>query len=208
VFNRKKKSNSTRKEKKKMLLPSLTCRFLSLFFVVSYAKKTSASDQPMTISLLGDTTGGTFTGPLVDGKPHGEGVFRVGEGPFDGGKIVGVFVDGSLSGEGKGFGGDGNLLYEGTWLNGLPHGQGVSYFPNSKTIKYEGEFQYGKSHGVGKTYGADGKIHYEGEWHGGHRHGKGTLHHDTLNPTAERHDGFFENGHTVTHKVLKKWGLV
>jgi len=161
---------------------------------ICIAKKSQGLDQPMTLTLLGDTTGGTYTGPLVDGKPHGEGKFRVGEGAFDGGNIVGTFVDGDLSGTAKGIGKDGNVLYEGEWQNGVPHGQGVSYYASSKVVKYEGGLQFGQSHGQGKAYDHDGELLYDGGWQAGNRHGFGKMFHDTSDHSSAAYEGMFEKG--------------
>eukprot|EP00613_Pedinella_sp_CCMP2098_P032482 CAMPEP_0171743244 /NCGR_PEP_ID=MMETSP0991-20121206/36769_1 /TAXON_ID=483369 /ORGANISM="non described non described, Strain CCMP2098" /LENGTH=181 /DNA_ID=CAMNT_0012342127 /DNA_START=23 /DNA_END=568 /DNA_ORIENTATION=- len=174
--------------------------FLFLWFMLSvlaHSKRLGGVDQPMTLVLLGDTTGGTYLGPVLDGKPHGEGTFMVGEGQFDGGKIVGTFAGGALTGQAKGYGKDGKLIYKGSWANGVPHGRGISYFPESTIIKYEGELKLGKSHGQGKSYGHDGTLLYDGAWEAGIRHGVGKMHRDTSNPHAPVYEGKFVNGMQV-----------
>jgi hypothetical protein len=158
----------------------------------------------MELSLLGNSTHGAFTGSLVDGKPQGQGVFFVEEGPFNGGKIVGTFVEGELTGFGKGYGNDGYILYEGFFLAGVPHGKGISYFPSSTVKQYEGSFEFGKSHGEGKSYDSGGNLRYDGSWHSGNRHGKGTMFHDELNPSGEPKRGIFEHGETVKEKRRRR----
>ena len=64
-------------------------------------------------------------------------------------------------------------VYEGDWVGGVQHGQGVSFHPDGSV--YEGGFSCGMKQGHGKmTYAADGSV-YEGGWTAGVREGTGRL---------------------------------
>ena len=67
---------------------------------------------------------------------------------------------------------NGNLIYEGEYLNGVRHGKGKEYKWNEILI-YEGEYLYGKRNGKGKEYNYDGILYFEGEYLNGERNGKG-----------------------------------
>ena len=62
--------------------------------------------------------------------------------------------------------------YEGEVKDGLPNGQGTSYWANGD--RYEGEFKDGKFNGQGTLYFAYGHR-YEGEFKDGIIHGQGTF---------------------------------
>ena len=59
-----------------------------------------------------------------------------------------------------------NELYSGEWKDGKPHGRGTRWRDG---IIYEGAYMNGKSHGHGKMRWPDGII-YEGEWKDGNMH--------------------------------------
>jgi len=61
-------------------------------------------------------------------------------------------------------------LYDGAWVDGLRHGQGIYVWKAGH--KYEGEWAAGKMHGKGRYELSDGGI-YEGEFVKGKFHGKG-----------------------------------
>ena len=63
----------------------------------------------------------------------------------------------------------GNILYEGEWKEGLRHGQGTLYFPNTTKKVYEGGFYEGREHGKGVLYNIMGEKIAEGEWENGTR---------------------------------------
>ena len=88
---------------------------------------------------------GTYTGEVLDGRPHG------------GGKMV--YTDGSV--------------YEGEWKNGSPHGHGKWRERNANNSNYEGDFVNGLFDGYGvKKWDCD-NHYYKGEWKEGRSHGKG-----------------------------------
>lgn len=65
----------------------------------------------------------------------------------------------------------GGGVYEGTYMNGKPHGSGTIKWPDNEL--YSGEWKDGKPHGRGTRW-RDGII-YEGAWKDGKSHGHGTM---------------------------------
>lgn len=65
---------------------------------------------------------------------------------------------------------DGYKYYGSLW-NGLPHGQGITKWPNGDMF-YKGQFENGKAHGRGVYTGLDG-YRYEGDFMDGIAHGHG-----------------------------------
>ncbi len=106
------------------------------------------------------TTTGAYEGDLVDGKPHGRGVFLFN----DGGRYEGDFVKGIFAGKGvmdytvptPGY------RYEGDFVNGNRHGKGAYTFPSGN--RYEGDFFNNEIHGYGTLYGPDGSVIQKGQW--------------------------------------------
>ncbi len=131
--------------------------------------------------------GGRYTGPWLNGKPHGWGRYIDSEGQYNGqfeegkpqgngfcvysngDRYDGEWLDGEPHGEGVRVCSDGNR-YEGEWLHGEPHGQGVLAYSNGD--RYEGEWLNGELHGQGVRVYANGDR-YEGEWRKGKRCGQG-----------------------------------
>lgn len=109
-----------------------------------------------------------------------------------------IIFDGSLTLEGKvcnSGSGIGKLtdcdgIYEGEFLEVLPHGNGIKKYFNEDV--YKGNWKHGKMQGYGKyIYAADGNV-YEGDWIDGKKHGRGKL------TIANR--GVFE-GHYIDGKL-------
>ena len=99
----------------------------------------------------------TYTGPLQDGQPHGQGV-AVWD---DGGRYEGGFANGRLSGLGTKTWPSGSK-YVGEWSNDYQNGQGVNVFPSG--ARYEGEVRDAKMHGYGRFYDKYGNLQYEGRY--------------------------------------------
>ena len=98
-----------------------------------------------------------YTGPLLDGVPHGQGV-AVWD---DGGRYEGGFANGRLSGFGTKTWPSGSK-YVGEWSNDYQNGQGVNVFPSG--ARYEGEVRDAKMHGYGRFYDKYGNLQYEGRY--------------------------------------------
>lgn len=121
---------------------------------------------------------GKYVGRFEAGKPHGPGTFyrqdgQVQEGLWRQGHWVGPAPDAPAIGclEGDCQNGYGRCIfeetgarYEGTFLNGLPHGQGIMYFPEGDW--YEGAFAEGVFEGTGTYHATDGSV-LHGTWKDG-----------------------------------------
>ena len=79
--------------------------------------------------------------------------------------------------------------YIGEFKNGLRHGKGIEYYKNGN-IQYDGDFINDKFEGNGKYIYEDGEY-YIGEFKNGLRHGKGTQYYKNGNI---KYDGYFING--------------
>ncbi len=116
---------------------------------------------------------GTYTGEVLDGKPHGHGKIV-----YDSFGSTTYYEGGWQNGK---YHGRGKLVieeysdfrknlrsWEGEWVNGdIPYG----IFIGSDESVYEGELKKRYPHGVGKKKWYAGT--YEGEWKDGQMHGKG-----------------------------------
>lgn len=111
--------------------------------------------------------GGTYTGELLDGKPHGEGIWSY----PDGSSYEGQWVAGLFDGVGKWSGSKGEE-YDGDFVQGLFEGKGT--FISEDGDRYEGQFSEGLYDGQGKLTLADGTV-FEGTFSEGEKHGEGIL---------------------------------
>ncbi len=101
----------------------------------------------------------------------------------------GYFLDYSPNGKGKSYYGSGKLQYEGNFKDRLPHGKGKGYYEN-ENVAYEGNFKDGIFHGKGKLYYENGNVLYEGDFKNDLAHGNGKLYYK--NGSLE-YDGDFKN---------------
>ena len=137
-----------------------------------------------------DHWGGTYTGEVKDGVPHGQGTLKVPDkgvsivggwkdgvphgqvtATFPGGHYVGGNKDGKMHGQGTLTQPDGSK-YVGEFKLGNYHGQGTMTWPDGH--KYVGEWKDDKKHGQGTMTWADG-TKYVGEWKNGNYHGQGAV---------------------------------
>jgi len=127
-------------------------------------------------------SGGTYTGPLLNEEPHGQGRWR----HPDGRNYVGDFEYGEITGYGTMIFAGGEK-YTGSFLRGKAHGDGTMTHPNGK--KYTGEFQNGIIEGYGIMTFPGGEK-YTGYFKNGVGHGKGTMAH----PDGRSVSGTWTNG--------------
>ena len=107
-------------------------------------------------------------------------------GKYENGKYIwedGSYYEGELknnlpNGKGIKYYTNGNILYEGDFINGKFEGKGK--YINRKQEYYIGEFKEGLANGKGKIFYKNGNIKYDGEFINGYVEGKGK--------------SFFENG--------------
>ena len=78
--------------------------------------------------------------------------------------------------------------YIGDMKNGLPNGKGTKFYKDGN-VRYNGEFIDGKKEGHGTNYYSNGNY-YIGEWKNNQRHGRGTLYNRDKEIICE---GNFEN---------------
>jgi len=138
---------------------------------------------------IAELTNGTYEGSFLDGKRHGHGVRRYGNGDeyrggwkegkksgsgsmnfADGSRYSGHFHQGSYHGHGEQVSARGHR-YKGGWIGGKREGHGVYEWPDG--ARYEGEYWDGKEHGHGTRTFASGAV-YVGEWRAGVMEGKGS----------------------------------
>jgi len=116
--------------------------------------------------LLQSTDGQRYKGDLVNGKPHGYGVFKT----ADGARYEGQWDQGQRSGKGKYIDASG-ATYEGQWKEHDKSGKGVESYPDK--ARYEGDFLKGCKHGIGKYTTSTGAT-YEGQFVKDKYDGEGT----------------------------------
>jgi antitoxin component YwqK of YwqJK toxin-antitoxin module len=114
-----------------------------------------------------------FEGGVVGGKLNGLGTkyhddetgMILCQGTFKNGDLGNIFpfrtIDNSQSC--KFYNKEGHLAYEGTVLDGNPHGKGKEYHPESDVVKYEGNFDNGVKSGTDcKVFNPKGNLEFEG----------------------------------------------
>ena len=81
-------------------------------------------------------------------------------------------------GKGKEYYENGNLIFEGEYLNGQINGKVKEYDDFDGHLIFEGEYLNRKRNGKEKEYDGDGIILFEGEYLNGQRNGKGKEYYD------------------------------
>jgi hypothetical protein len=104
--------------------------------------------------------GDSYEGAFLNLKRTGKGIYKW----IDGGSYEGDFIDGIMTGYGKEYDENGELIYEGDFLNNEYDGAGT-YYRNG--AKYIGGFKNGVFHGQGKFYDEKGTLKYEGQFKNG-----------------------------------------
>ncbi|KDO35164.1 hypothetical protein SPRG_00010 [Saprolegnia parasitica CBS 223.65] len=135
--------------------------------------------------------GQVYSGSFWMGHMHGKGriVWPDGviyEGDFDYDELSGdakymwpddsVYEGGVRCGLRHGLGRftQGDISYDGDWVDGREHGVGVKVYDAAKGISYEGDWKHGLRDGAGAMrYGP--KLLYKGGWVGGKRTGRGCM---------------------------------
>ncbi len=110
-----------------------------------------------------------YQGELLNGQPHGFGVWKHPSGVT----YVGEFIDGQWNGRGTWVHPDG-IKYAGDWLSGEYYGRGTLILPGG--ARYDGEWAFGKKEGPGIYRWPDGKI-YSGWWKEDRHDGFGIIEH-------------------------------
>jgi hypothetical protein len=126
---------------------------------------------------------GTYTGPLLNGLPHGKGIWT----KLDGTSYEGEFKAGKFHGIGTLINKDGDR-YTGNFKDGIKEGYGV-YTSADNGVRYEGEFKAGKFHGRGTLIYNDGQK-YAGDFSEGLVTGRGKM----TYANGDSYEGEFLNG--------------
>jgi len=126
-----------------------------------------------------------YIGQFKNNLPNGKGIKN-----YKNGNILyeGEFINGKFEGNGKIIWEDGEY-YIGQLKNSLRNGKGADYYSNGN-IKYEGDFVNDKYEGNGKYIWEVG-LYYIGQWKNSLRNGKGTMYYSNGNIMYE---GDFING--------------
>ena len=109
-----------------------------------------------------------YIGEFQNNTPNGYGIKYNKNGNI---LYEGSFINGKFEGNGKYIREDGTI-YIGQWKNGLCNGKGTMYYPNGN-IKYEGDWVDNKYEGYGKQIWKNGEY-YIGQFKNGLSNGKGT----------------------------------
>ena len=110
-----------------------------------------------------------YIGEFMNNIPNGYGIKY-----YSNGNILyeGYFMNGKFEGNGKYIYDDGDYFI-GQFKNGLRHGNGTLHYKNGN-IAFEGEYINGKSEGNGKYIYENGNY-YIGQWKNGLKNGKGIM---------------------------------
>ena len=119
-------------------------------------------------TLYHNDTGNVYKGEFKNGLKHGFGELHY----YSGDKYIGEFYQDVIQGNGKYINNNG-YIYEGQFTFGSLLGDG-KIFNVSDELLYEGEFLNSLPHGFGKSY-LNGTINYIGMWHQNYYHGYGLL---------------------------------
>lgn len=164
---------------------SLLLVFCLFFFLAPFtcrAETEIVTQKEMTLDLTLGTRKGLYTGPLVDGLPHGTGTFESQNDEGVAWRYEGSFVNGQ-------FQGNGTLAFvngtkrEGVFKNSLLNGYGKQYYDNGQ-LYYEGEWKNDEIHGYGKYYNRDGGLVFDGQFKNG-KADNGTYYQDNVSYHVE-----------------------
>lgn len=127
--------------------------------------------------------GSTYTGQVVNGKRHGQGLWQSRTGQYEG-----QWQSDVQHGSGHQTWSDGRV-YDGQFENGKFAGKGRMVWHTQKgLLTYEGQYKDDLKHGTGKFVWADGRT-YDGMWREGKRHGRGMY----MNARCEQKVGYWND---------------
>ena len=128
--------------------------------------------------------GGSYYGPLRNGKLHGQGRIEW----ANGSRYEGSFADGLIAGRGRLQFANGDV-YQGEMRDGMMQGQGEMVYADGR--KYRGSFVRDEFEGKGRHESPDGEVH-EGDFRRGEFTGKGSY---------RRRDGAHYEGEFVNWRL-------
>ena len=151
-------------------------RIVALLLCGLFALPALAQSAPSAVT----PDGGSYYGPLRNGRMHGQGRIEWTSGT----RYEGAFVDGMFEGRGRHENPDGEV-YEGDFSKGEFTGRGT--YRRRDGARYEGEFRNWRLHGRGRFTDPGGNV-YDGQFVNGDFNGKGTL----TGPSGNRYVGDFK----------------
>jgi hypothetical protein len=119
-------------------------------------------------TLYYNETGDLYKGMFQNGVKHGSGELQY----YNGDKYIGDFYQDAIQGKGKYISNNG-YIYEGNFTVGTLLGEGKIFNINEELL-YEGEFLNSLPHGFGISY-LDNSVSYVGLWNRNFYHGHGLL---------------------------------
>ena len=119
----------------------------------------TVSKQTITVDMAYDSGEGTYTGEIKNGVPHGQGSFEMVKSDNDRAwTYEGQWENGKITGKGTLVSGD--LVYTGTFRDGLLNGS--FKIMDGSVLRYEGMCRNNKLQGKGKLYTRSGSLLFEG----------------------------------------------
>jgi antitoxin component YwqK of YwqJK toxin-antitoxin module len=141
-----------------------------------------------------------YGGSWVDGSACGQGTrfYKGNFGRFPG--YVGLWSSNKASENGIAYSSTNTKCYDGQWMNGKPHGRGISFQRDGVTKNYEGNFTNGMLNGNGIIFYSNGiNKWYDGQWLNGKPHGHGIRF--DKDGVTKTHEGTYvdgiQNGHGI-----------
>ena len=104
-------------------------------------------------------------GELINDEFEGKWKFIEENGDY----YLGEFKNGKKHGKAIDYPKDGDIIYEGDFIDGLYDGKGKLIDISNNRDYYIGEFLHGKKHGKGKQYDKNGKLIFDGEYLNGEK---------------------------------------
>ena len=86
-------------------------------------------------------------------------------------KFTGFLINDKREGWGREVHMNGNLKYEGLFINNGRHGKSITLYWSNGNVYFEGDYINGKREGFGKEYHQDRLLRYEGQWLNDEIHG-------------------------------------
>lgn len=134
---------------------------------------------------------GVYKGDWMNHQPSGYGEYEW----DDGGSYAGQWTGGQRTGEGRSYNSSGELIYSGSYVDGVYSGHGTRYYDDGT---YVGGFENGLQHGYGELYFSNGVI-YRGNFVEDKYNGYGELYW----PDGDIYKGsFVENQRTGEGEML------
>ena len=147
---------------------------------------------------------GDFIYPIINiikndiSRKRNKGIYIDGKYIYADGKYYkGQFVNNIPSGYGTKYYANGNILYDGYFIDDKYEGYGKEIWENGEY--YIGQYHNGIKHGNGIEYYSNGKIRYDGFWINGKPEGRGKY----IGPNGQYYIGQFKNG--VSHGKGKEY---